>query len=827
MTQTIKTAAMTLHENGYAVLPIKPGTKHPADLSGWQSMQLGETVYKAWASNDRAGHGVGIRLGNGVYALDVDVLDAELSDLIRDDAELELGYAPVRVGLAPKFAMLFRSEDEIRKHKVHLVAPDGAKHAVELLGKGQQIVAYGVHPDTGSPYTWSDCEPLGVAVADLPKVSIAELRAWMTRSLTALLPDGWAVEKMTGFDEHDAQEDEDDFMADLPLAIDGGEVAEALGLYSAAGLGYEDWLRVGMALHHQYRGGAEGMALWDDWSKASDDYDHAEIKAKWRGFGSGGGRSVTFASVLKITNAIKREAQSEQAAVAAVSWSEQIKACQDAAELRGSIAAGISTDKTVDKLAFSELCMVWQARYKELKGVRIPIADIRSLLRPKRERVTTSSEDLPEWLHGWVWVTDRDKFYRKDSHEWLTAQSFNAKYTRMIPPGEDGETNPSAAYNAALHEYKIDTVTAAMYAPHLDDRFEFNGIEAVNTFRPSSVPPCDPIDADGAAAIDVVRAHVAHIMGGEDERQAAFIDWMAWVVQNPGRKMRYVPIIKGIQGDGKSVLGELLGHVMGGENVRVISTQAVSSQFNGWAEGMCVGVLEEVRMVGHSRHDVINAVKPLITNDIIAVHKKGIEQYNAINTANYIAFTNHADAIPVGDSDRRWWVMSTPWSTRAEMEAVLGDAGVYFDRLHAAIRDNGGALRTWLMEHKISETFKPNGAAPMTKEKAAMAGMERSDDDLRIMEVLSTGGHGVSQDVVCTRSLNAILSMLEIETMQSTALSTCMKRLGFIRYPKQVKWRGDVCRVWVRSVRTMDSEKIRAALEATITSEGDDFDIPF
>ena len=48
--------------------------------------------------------------------------------------------------------------------------------------------------------------------------------------------------------------------------------------------GYDDWIRVGMALHHVT--GGTGLALWDDWSSAADNYAGSEqIGRHWHSFG--------------------------------------------------------------------------------------------------------------------------------------------------------------------------------------------------------------------------------------------------------------------------------------------------------------------------------------------------------------------------------------------------------------------------------------------------------------------------------------------------------------------------------------------------------------
>ncbi len=51
----------------------------------------------------------------------------------------------------------------------------------------------------------------------------------------------------------------------------------------------DDWIKVGMALHHETGGSPEGLACWHDWSKGSYKYDRAETDRQWKSFKTGGG----------------------------------------------------------------------------------------------------------------------------------------------------------------------------------------------------------------------------------------------------------------------------------------------------------------------------------------------------------------------------------------------------------------------------------------------------------------------------------------------------------------------------------------------------------
>jgi hypothetical protein len=65
-------------------------------------------------------------------------------------------------------------------------------------------------------------------------------------------------------------------------------------------LGYDDWVKVGMAVHHETYG--EGFALWDEWSSKSPKYtDSAYSLARWESFGvNSSAEYTTMGTVLQM-----------------------------------------------------------------------------------------------------------------------------------------------------------------------------------------------------------------------------------------------------------------------------------------------------------------------------------------------------------------------------------------------------------------------------------------------------------------------------------------------------------------------------------------------
>ena len=95
------------------------------------------------------------------------------------------------------------------------------------------------------------------------------------------------------------------------VAETGVSVGEPLGLTQAqidkclsvidADIGHDEWLSVGMALHHETQG--EGFDLWNDWSELGSKYPGREVLLhRWSSFGKTHDRTVTARSLVHLAN---------------------------------------------------------------------------------------------------------------------------------------------------------------------------------------------------------------------------------------------------------------------------------------------------------------------------------------------------------------------------------------------------------------------------------------------------------------------------------------------------------------------------------------------
>lgn len=609
---------------------------------------------------------------------------------------------------------------------------------------------------------------------------------------------------------------------------------------------YDKWRDLAFAVYEATGGSDEGLALFDEWSAQNPKHDAKFLERRvWAYIKTQrGGRSITRATLYaaaqgygwgaaampdaegfedvqpEVVAELSGKAAEQRMAVAVqkfeakTAWKNAALAAADEFELRERVCTAIAKDLTLNSIDREMLAQVVCDRFRAI-GVKLPIAACRKLVAYPKDR--SQKKQLPEWCDGWVFVTDADKFYRNESDEWLTMLSFNAKFNRMLPRDDDGNLTQTASW-VALNDIQLPTVTREAYIPSLGPTFTLDGIECVNTFRPSSVPTEDAaITPAGRKAIDLVKRHLHLITGQREDLVEVLVDWMAHNVQHPGTKIRWCPLIKGVEGDGKTLIGRVMQAVLGVVNVKNISPKVLGTDFTGWAMGACVGVLEEVKMTGHNRYDILNALKPFITNNHVPIHMKGRDEFDTMNTMNYIAFTNWADALPLSDSDRRFFVVFTPFADSDALRAALGDVAAYFDALYDAIEQQRGQLRRWLLDHKISASFKPNGTAPMTEEKRSMIALGVSDDDDDLSELIAQGGVGFGSHVIATRHLTRAVRTHNPESvLQSQALARYLVKNGWLKISKPVKWRGETERVYVKNCKDFSSENVRKMLDETL-----------
>jgi hypothetical protein len=320
-----------------------------------------------------------------------------------------------------------------------------------------------------------------------------------------------------------------------------------------------------------------------------------------------------------------------------------------------------------------------------------------------------------------------------------------------------------------------------MFWPGVGRFFDHEGKRFINTYRETGVAPCEMIDGDGQAVIDLFMGHVAFMIEDKAE-QTLLIDYLAWIIQKPGQKINWALLIQGAQGVGKSYFAVVMQNLLG-LMTRNVEPMALSGRFTAWAHGALLAVIEEIRISGDNRFELIDRLKPFVSNNVVQIEEKGRDQRTVPNFQSYLLLTNHKDALPVNENDRRY----APIFSRVQSEHQLFDelgsregADAYFTKLFDDSERRADALSWFLRNWKISDGFSAKGRAPHTTAREEMISLAVSPDRCLIEDAIDQMRCDVINDqVIDVTWLNKLCEAEGVMLPKTRTVSAILLEMGY------------------------------------------------
>lgn len=308
--------------NGFDTIPIVYGEKRCV-IPKWTTMLIDPNQVDELIANGEANSGMGIRTGR-VVGIDIDV---KHEDVVKGLLAVFPADILKRVGQYPSVMVPFRNDGNLfgKRRSAEYEDDNGNTQFIELLGEGAQFVAFGIHPKTQEPYRWFGGSPTTVSVDDLPEFTedfwdalceafekLAEGQGWTkikNRSDAPSLP----VNDRTALTHAPLEQSKPD-----RSTIEGAGIGYALRTPEEvmAVLNqlphwvdpHDDWVRVGMALHHYYEGWEEGLDLWEEWSSNGANFQEGVCAKRWKSFRHTREKGVTFATLVREAKRVTKAA---------------------------------------------------------------------------------------------------------------------------------------------------------------------------------------------------------------------------------------------------------------------------------------------------------------------------------------------------------------------------------------------------------------------------------------------------------------------------------------------------------------------------------------
>lgn len=325
-----------------------------------------------------------------------------------------------------------------------------------------------------------------------------------------------------------------------------------------------------------------------------------------------------------------------------------------------------------------------------------------------------------------------------------------------------------------------------------------DGRDALNSWRPIERAPS--LRGDIGLFLD----QIAYLFPDANERHS-FLNWLAHLEQQPGVLPHYGWLhIASNTGTGRNWLASLLARLWRGQVAPNVDLPALmDSQFNGQLAGRILAVVDEVQEgAGENPHRNANRLKSIVNAEFRDINPKFGRQYREHNSCRWLVFSNHLNALPLNDTDRRFRVAChyappRPASAYAALYAALADRAFV----------NGVGL--YLQERDISG-FNPGERPPMTEAKKAAVSASKS----LIVKY--------AEDLVQTWPADVVTNHDAAHTMSDGAgavLTTAMRRaleeLGCESVTRPLKVNGAAHRCWI----LRNADRWRGAAPAELSAE--------
>lgn len=295
--------------------------------------------------------------------------------------------------------------------------------------------------------------------------------------------------------------------------------------------------------------------------------------------------------------------------------------------------------------------------------------------------------------------------------------------------------------------------------------------------------------------------HMSLLFPDETDRKK-ILHYMASMIQNPGRKFQWWPVIQGCEGNGKTLIGMVMTHAMGQEYTHIPNSHAMARdglKFNSWLYRKLLIIVEEI-MLAHKR-DFLDEFKPVVTNERIPVEGKGKDQVNTDNRANGFLFTNHKNGVPITADQRRYSIFYTPQQSVEDL-ARYGMGVAYFADLLDWLKGDGayksggagygcavvtGYLQAYALEAEFDPARLANRAPKTTSTEEAIT-ESYGNAEQEIIEAIEEGRVGFSGGWVSSKYLDVLLDSLRLRIPRASR-RRMMQALGYDYHPALLEGR--------------------------------------
>jgi hypothetical protein len=425
------------------------------------------------------------------------------------------------------------------------------------------------------------------------------------------------------------KDDDDDLMEFVPQKnpYKAGELQEILNVLTDECYEYDNWTRVGLALHNITDGDEVGFGFYNEWSEKDDGYDGvSELRKKWKSFGkkkTGNKLGLTFLRKLRA----KYQPKNQQS-------------------LQDIYTA--SFEKNNDSMHHAKMEML-----KEMNNRVIFVKETGDYIILDKKQIRKENGELikmPCWYLKNATKT-KDHFLK---------QKFPHSYEDEAGKNKSIVIDPFKLWCEWIDRREVRAIG-------FDPRDDANS-DLFNLWNGFNISK-EVADAYDEAEAQPILDHIRELWcSGDDNAYEYVLNYFSHIIQKPHVKTGVLLALKSKQGGGKGIILDKLAQIIGDNHYAQNSNaNFLFGDFNGQLEGKILINLDEAFWGGDKKLEGV--IKNKITEKRQTINKKNKENYIVDCYANYIITTNNDWFAGTSEDDRRHYCLELDNKLSGRMNA--------------------------------------------------------------------------------------------------------------------------------------------------------------
>ena len=397
----------------------------------------------------------------------------------------------------------------------------------------------------------------------------------------------------------------------------------------------------------------------------------------------------------------------------------------------------------------------------------------------------TGRHILPAYTNDFVdriaYMMKQKKYYDLEDKEMYDGESIDIKYAKQF---KNGKYTPLKFWKQHPDNKVCVDFT---YKPAEPKRFvHVEKKLMINVYEEHDLKP------DPKADTDLFDALVKHVIP-HDEHRKHFLDFIAYIVQNKGKKVRHGLIMQSDEFQlGKGSLYDVVRDILGRVNAKKIELDQALDKGKGYLINSIIVLIDEAKSSGkwEEKQRLINTLKTILTEGSVGIRQLYKEYSEQDTCTNYWINTNHRDAFALPPNEVRYWVYYSDAKRNAQLLKDYHDAR-YNHNL-------AGGVYADLLDRNVSK-FDPLGVAPHTPYRDMMTKLADKPVNDYVRDNFEQGVHPLDRDLVTTvELLDWLKKVPRVRVTRENDVANALKLIGGVRkrgcYVKDV---GSNVNIWI------------------------------